>query len=129
MSATSRLCIVCSNYSLELNTRKKIVCSFNMTKIQSSILKLYYLLLLVKFVFSDDIKFKSKFFDIRQIRNEVHAIKNDFNFPNAIISTFHNWTNNRACFVELNAIENGIRNSDEWAIKSMSLSNVYFWFH
>lgn len=120
MSATSKFGIVCSNYSLKkVQLSKKVNQSLNMTKIQSSILELFYLLLFVKCIFGYDTKFKSHFFYIQQIWNEFYGIKNDFNLPNAIQSASHNWTENRDCFVELNAIENGIRNFDEWAIKSM----------
>lgn len=91
-----------------------------MTKIQSFILKLLYLLLCVKCIFGYDTIFKSNLLDVEQIRNEMFLIKNYFNLSTAIIESMSNdWMENRDCFIELKAIENGIRNFDEWAIKSM----------
>lgn len=90
-----------------------------MTKIQSFISKWLYLLLCVKYNFGYDKIFKSNLVDIEQIRNEMFLIKNYFNSSTAIIESMSSdWTGNRDCFVELNAIENGVRNFDEWAIKS-----------
>lgn len=81
-----------------------------MAKNQSSILELFYLLLFVKCVFGYDTEFLK----------EIFTVQNDFNFTKAIIQSIpHNWTENHGCFIELDAIERGIRNFDEWAIKSM----------
>lgn len=86
-----------------------------MTKFQGSILKFLYFCSLAKCVIS----YNANFFDIQQIRNEILLLKNDFDLSKALIQSMpYDWIENRDCFVELNAIENGVRNFDEWAIKS-----------
>lgn len=91
-----------------------------MTKIQSSIPNVLYLFLFVKCAFCDDTKLKPNLLDIELIRNEISFIKHNFDSSEAVVQSLsQNWTENRDCFIELIAIENGIRNFDEWALKSM----------
>ena len=65
--------------------------------------------------------------NIAQIHDEFWP-DNYFNFPISIIESIqsmsHNWTENSDCLIELNAIRNGIQNSEEWAIKSKYLITV-----
>lgn len=88
-------------------------------KFQGIILKLFNLLIFVSCAFGSNKKFKSHFLDIQQIRKEISILqKSIFDLPKAVIQS-NNWTGNHDCFIELNAIENGIRNFDEWAMESM----------
>ena len=85
-------------------------------KIRSIISDLFHLFIVVNCVSG---------VNINQIRYEIFAMKKDFNLPTAIIQSIsNNWTENRDCFFELDAIENGVRNFDEWAIKSMYVTTI-----
>lgn len=52
-----------------------------------------------------------------QNRRDIFYLK-DFNTWNAISGTLSkNWTENHECFIELNAIKNGLKKHEEWAIR------------
>lgn len=60
-------------------------------------------------------KFPSEYDPVR-----IDAIsKINFNISNIVHEVLHaDWTDNFHCLVELNAIKYGLRNFDEWAIRS-----------
>lgn len=46
------------------------------------------------------------------------SLSKNFNTSNAISSILsYNWTQNHECLIELNAIQSGLMNQDEWAMK------------
>lgn len=85
-------------------------------KIRCSYTKCFIWLLVVNGVLCNSAKSKSIYFHMERIRNELFSdISNTITI---IESLSQNWTENHECLIELNAIKNGIINSDEWAIKS-----------
>lgn len=91
-----------------------------MARIQITILKLLYFILIAKCVFGNNTKFNPIFFYIDRILNEVLTGKSDFNHSQGIIQSMSlNWTENHDCFIQLDAIERGVRNLENWSIKSM----------
>ena len=53
----------------------------------------------------------------KQIRTDLFSMRN-FDISNAIDEILsRNWTQNHECLIELNAIKNGIKNHEEWAIR------------
>ena len=65
--------------------------------------------------------------DNNPIKNNTFYLRN-LNLSSSISGIFsYNWTENRECLIELNAIKNGIKNDELWAINgniSFSLSIV-----
>lgn len=91
-----------------------------MKRIQSVILKLFYFILIVKCVFVHDTKLNPNVFNIERILNGLFTDKHGFNLSQGIIESLSlNWTENHDCFIQLDAIENGVRNLEEWSIRSM----------
>lgn len=91
-----------------------------MARIQSFILKLFYFISVVKCLLGYDAKFNPYFFSLDRILNEVFTGKSDFNLSKGIIESMSlNWTGNHDCFIQLDAIERGVRNLEQWSIKSV----------
>lgn len=83
-----------------------------MAKILSYFLILFQLLWSVN---SDYTKFPSEYDPIRM---DIIS-KRNFNVTNIVNEILlGDWTNNIHCLVELNAIKFGLKNFDEWAVKS-----------
>lgn len=75
----------------------------------------------------NDSKFKFNFNIVEHLKRSFYA-KSDLNITNVIGGFMsQNWTENRKCLTELNAIKNGITNFDEWAItrKLMRISHKF----
>lgn len=88
-----------------------------MARIQCIILKSFYFILIVNCVFGSDSKFNPIFFNIDRILYEVFTDKSDFNHSQGIIESMSlNWTANHDCFIQLDAIERGVRNLEEWSM-------------
>lgn len=54
--------------------------------------------------------------DFNEFKKNLFSIRN-FDFLNIVNDTVY-WSQNRQCVNEFNAIENGFRNSEEWAFQS-----------
>lgn len=54
--------------------------------------------------------------DFDEFKKHLFSIRN-FNFLNVINETVF-WSQNRQCFNEFKAIQNGLKNSEEWAFQS-----------
>lgn len=59
-----------------------------------------------------------------EFKKNLFSIRN-FDVLNGIHETlFGNWTQDQQCLTELNAIKNGLKNSEEWAFKSKSMLSL-----
>lgn len=87
-----------------------------MMKIKNCFFKSIFFLVVVISVRCNDNEFQSNFHIFEQIRTNFF-VNSDFTMTNTILEIMvHNWSENYQCLNELNAIKNGIFNTDEWAV-------------